>query len=107
MFAGVFRFYFWRFGEWLEVVIDDRLPTYRGTQLIFCHNRKEPNEFWTALIEKAYAKYCKKRYSALPLFKLYSCCCSADCTGRTKRWRAAGPRTRWWTSREEWGGGWT
>jgi len=60
-YSGIFRFRFWKFGEWIEVVVDDFLPTKPsrkypfGGSLLYLRS-VDQNEFWSALVEKAYAK---------------------------------------------------
>jgi calpain, invertebrate len=55
--AGIFHFRFWRYQQWYDVVIDDRLPYLNKRQRLWsARNLFEINEFWVSLMEKAYAK---------------------------------------------------
>ncbi|CAL8352421.1 unnamed protein product [Lota lota] len=61
---GSFYFRFWQYGKWEEVRVDDLLPTKNG-QLFYLRSPVQ-NEFWSCLLEKAYAKL-KGGYQALEL----------------------------------------
>ncbi|XP_077137544.1 calpain-1 catalytic subunit-like [Ranitomeya variabilis] len=54
-YAGIFHFRLWHLGEWMDIVIDDRLPFLDGKYLTVKPSCE--NEFWPCLLEKAYAKF--------------------------------------------------
>lgn len=70
-YTGAFVFNFFKNGEMKQVIIDDYLPTING-KLIGVFSKTE-NEFWGALMEKAYAKLngsysCLVESSAIKIF---------------------------------------
>ncbi|KAI6232778.1 Calpain-8 [Aphelenchoides fujianensis] len=71
-YAGIFRFRFWQYGEWLEIIIgnppfthsffqallvvDDRLPVNVFTKKLKFTRSRQYHHFWVPLVEKAYSK---------------------------------------------------
>lgn len=56
-YSGIFHFRFWMNGEWVDVVIDDRLPVNEQNELLFCKNAIDKFEMYAPLLVKAYAKF--------------------------------------------------
>ncbi|XP_055879275.1 uncharacterized protein LOC106058299 [Biomphalaria glabrata] len=62
-YSGCFHFHLWRFGEWVDIVVDDYLPMLDAFPL-FCKPLGTAGEMWGPLVEKAYAK-CKRTFQAI------------------------------------------
>ncbi|OQR76203.1 calpain-5-like [Tropilaelaps mercedesae] len=68
-YCGLFRFMFYHFGEWRQVLVDDRLPVDPHTAVPLFAKSRTKDEFWPILLEKAYAKYLGS-YEALRFYWL-------------------------------------
>ncbi|KAF8563998.1 hypothetical protein P879_04014 [Paragonimus westermani] len=55
-YVGVFRTFFWVFGSWKQVLVDDRVPVDQQGQFLFLHSN-DPRVLWPCLLEKAYANH--------------------------------------------------
>ncbi|XP_014259944.1 calpain-3-like [Cimex lectularius] len=55
---GSFNFWFWKYGEWQNVVVDDFLPyEYNNVYEPVFSVLDYENSYWYSLLEKAYAKF--------------------------------------------------
>lgn len=53
---GIYVLQFWKNGDWVPVMIDDRIPCDINTGKPLYARCIDPNEIWILLLEKAYAK---------------------------------------------------
>lgn len=70
-YSGCFHFRFWNYGQWVDVVVDDRLPFWPDGRLVYCSNKQKTNEYWCSLLEKAYAKLYGSCYEVLDAGQTY------------------------------------
>ena len=55
-YVGLVKCFFWQFGHWESVLIDDFLPTTKNNGQLLFSRCNDSRQFWVPLIEKAYAK---------------------------------------------------
>lgn len=53
---GIYVVQFWKNGEWVPVLVDDRIPCNVQTGVPLYARCRNPNEIWILILEKAYAK---------------------------------------------------
>lgn len=55
---GIYVYRFYKFNQFVYVMIDDKLPVNKQNELIYASSVSDPSssEFWLSLLEKAYAK---------------------------------------------------
>ena len=53
---GLYTVRFYKNGQWLKVIVDDRIPCYADTNEPVFATCKDANEVWVLILEKAYAK---------------------------------------------------